>query len=374
MPDQITQSASPQGASADETRFVLQLPAELPTELLQRRPEHVQRLLKVAMMGGLQMDLCATLTLICNLAREMVPFDTGLVYFWNEVTEQSQLRSVCGALNGAREKIANGNVLNFWSIKHGGALMLAPGEHPEADELLELCGARSALAVPLLLNSRPMGSLQLFAAAEKAFKEEDAQLISALAHIAENLLAREYKNEGLLQFAFTDHLTALRTRGFFEQQLELEIKRFERSQQPFTLLMLDIDFFKALNDHYGHRVGDKVLREVAKLLTQDMREIDTCARYGGEEFAIILPDTNEQEAMAVAERIRAAVEAGEFTVNAPKSGDRISISIGLAVFDRDAKKKRELIERADAALYFAKSQGRNRVVAYRDYLRLKKAG
>src|SRR5258708_16019434 len=109
--------------------------------------------------------------------------------------------------------------------------------------------------------------------------------------IAENLVARETAGEGLIQFAFTDHLTGLRTRGYFEQQLELEMKRSERNQQQFVLLMLDIDHFKTLNDTYGHHVGDVVLRQVARILTADMREVDTVARSAGAEFLILLPAT-----------------------------------------------------------------------------------
>jgi diguanylate cyclase (GGDEF)-like protein len=188
-----------------------------------------------------------------------------------------------------------------------------------------------------------------------------------LARVSENLLSREYSNEGLIHFAFTDHLTALKTRGYFEQQLELEIKRSERKGEGFCLLMLDIDRFKPLNDTYGHHVGDKVLRRVAAVLTQDMREVDTVARYGGEEFVIILPDTTEDEAYSVAQRIRAAVESEPFVIEG-KATEQITISIGLAVFGKDATTGKQLVQRADAALYVAKGQGRNKVVRYSDFI------
>jgi len=191
-----------------------------------------------------------------------------------------------------------------------------------------------------------------------------------MVRIAENLLARETATEGLIQFAFTDHLTGLRTRGYFEQQLELEIKRSERSQEPFVLLMLDIDHFKTLNDSYGHHVGDVVLKQVARILTADMREVDTVARYGGEEFVIVLPETTEDEGHAVAQRIRKAVEQAEYA-HAKLPGaetKKLSISIGLSVFDpvQRTKSKRELVDSADSALYSAKKSGRNRVVKHRE--------
>jgi diguanylate cyclase (GGDEF)-like protein len=154
--------------------------------------------------------------------------------------------------------------------------------------------------------------------------------------------------------------------------LELEIKRSERKQVPFVLLMLDIDHFKCLNDSYGHHIGDQVLRQVARILMEDMREVDTVARYGGEEFVIVLPETTEEEGYAVAQRIRSAVEKAGFITAMPESAyglvpkEKLSISIGLSFFDSNIKNKRELVEFADAALYAAKAKGRNTVVRHRD--------
>ncbi|HEY3927142.1 MAG TPA: GGDEF domain-containing protein, partial [Candidatus Koribacter sp.] len=208
------------------------------------------------------------------------------------------------------------------------------------------------------------GSMQLFAAEEEAFTREDAQLLWMLSLVAENQLTRDYENEGLIRFAFTDFLTGLRTRGYFEQQLDLEIKRAERKQTPIALLMIDIDHFKSLNDSYGHHIGDQVLRDVSAVLMKDMREIDTAARYGGEEFVIVLPETNTAGALQVAHRIRRSVEQAKFFAGSPRQVEHLTISIGVAIFDQDAQSKRELIEFADAALYAAKNAGRNQVIDY----------
>ena len=176
-----------------------------------------------------------------------------------------------------------------------------------------LVEASCALAIPLMVSNRTLGSLQLFSMDPARFSPADAQLLSGiLSLIAETLLTREYANQGLITFAFTDYLTGLKTRGYFEQQLDLELKRADRKRTEFALLMVDIDFLKLLNDRYGHHVGDEVLRDVAALLVKDMRDIDTVARYGGEEFVMILPETNTDEAIRVAQRLRLAVERAKF--------------------------------------------------------------
>jgi diguanylate cyclase (GGDEF)-like protein len=221
------------------------------------------------------------------------------------------------------------------------------------------------------------GVLELFASSSRGFTREDAQLLWLLSLIAENLLIRESSSEDLVRFAFTDYLTGLRTRGYFEQQLDLEFKRAERRRQKFALLMIDIDHFKELNDTLGHHAGDQVLRDVASILVKDMREVDTVARYGGEEFVIVLPETTQLGAMYVAERLRHAVEQAKFLVGSPTSGSpssvrRLTISIGVSVYDSDARFKRELIEASDAALYAAKHEGRNRVVCFSDSSRREK--
>jgi len=352
-------------------RLAVEVSSALPLAIIQRRSEHVNVLLRLSMMTGLQMQLEATLKMLCDFTAEIVSFDCVLVYFWNEAEERSQLRISDRFTEAARKKLAEENILDYWCRRYGRPLLINRADHPEADSILDSATANCVLVVPVLVNNRVMGSIQVFSAERKKFNTEDAQLLWMLSRIAENLLTREHVNEGLIHFAFTDHLTGLRTRGYFEQQLELEIKRAERKQEKFVLLMLDIDHFKSLNDTYGHHVGDEVLRALAAVLVKDMREVDTVARYGGEEFVMILPDTNETEAIAVAQRIRKAVEQTRLASSVQPAAGPLSISIGLAVFEVHAASKRDLIDFADLALYQAKREGRNRVVSYSEIIHKK---
>jgi len=156
--------------------------------------------------------------------------------------------------------------------------------------------------------------------------------------------------------AFTDHLTGLANRRRFERQLEREVTRTERYTRPFCLLYLDIDNFKQVNDTYGHEAGDEAIRRLALTLQAGTRGIDLAARIGGEEFAVILPETDFEGGLDVAERLRESIKEMEIPVVG-----RITASFGVAEFPLCATTGRELISVADAALYEAKRQGRDRV-------------
>ncbi|SRR5579883_1021259 len=351
--------------SCPPDHFVVQVFSEMGETTIQRRWREINTILRLSMLSGLPMQLETALNMLCDFAMEIAPYDKAALYFWEDSAEQVSLRVSRGEVlvDGV---LQHGNIFHFWVSKFGRPMLIARGANVQADALLNAMEAASALVVPLLVSNRTMGSMQLFSGSREGFRAEDAQLLWSLALVAESLLTREQANEGLLTFAFTDYLTGLKTRGYFEQQLELEIKRCERKKTSLALIMIDIDFFKPFNDNYGHHVGDQILRDVAALLTKDMREVDTVARYGGEEFVIILPETNSSGALHVAERLRHSVEQAKFFVGGPGTVEHLTISLGTAIYSTDARFKRELIQAADAALYAAKSRGRNQVVVHSD--------
>ncbi len=164
----------------------------------------------------------------------------------------------------------------------------------------------------------------------------------------------------LAMLATTDGLTGLYNHRTFQTRLSEELLRAERYNKSIILLLLDIDHFKRFNDTYGHQTGDDVLKTIAKIIKGNIRKVDFPARYGGEEFAVILPESNCDHAMIVAERIRTSVMDYPFYL---KDGSRIQItvSIGISCFPNDATQKEDLIKKADTALYHAKNTGRNRV-------------
>ncbi|WP_113064862.1 diguanylate cyclase [Oleiagrimonas sp. MCCC 1A03011] len=166
------------------------------------------------------------------------------------------------------------------------------------------------------------------------------------------------QNQLLSQLSRTDSLTTLPNRHHWQQALTLEFQRFLRTHRPATLVMLDLDGFKQLNDTYGHTVGDDVLRRVADLLHENSRNIDTPGRFGGDEFGLVMPETDRDGARMLMERIRREIEREEFDVD---TSLRVTVSIGLAEITRVMSDPMDWIKAADDALYLAKEQGRNRV-------------
>jgi len=160
----------------------------------------------------------------------------------------------------------------------------------------------------------------------------------------------------------TDGLTGLFNHRYFQEQLDSEIRRTARNNAPLSVILTDIDFFKKVNDTYGHPAGDAVLRSVADIIRSRIRETDIAARYGGEEFAVILTNTDSIGAKRFAEELRLAIQKEPFNVDGQEI--MVTLSLGIASIPAEASSKEELIDRADQSLYFAKEHGRNRAVRW----------
>ena len=182
----------------------------------------------------------------------------------------------------------------------------------------------------------------------------------ALAFLAKYLIkSKDFEYQ--YKLATIDGLTELYNHRFFQETLQKQIEISQRYNQPFSLIIIDIDFFKKFNDTYGHQAGDAVLKQVAETLKKESRATDFVCRYGGEEMSIILPNTNAEEALFSARRINKSIAEKAFYLNNSETGN-VTISVGVATFPEDASTSQDLIEFADKGLYYAKEHGRNQVV------------
>ncbi|MEE4164520.1 MAG: diguanylate cyclase [Desulfocapsaceae bacterium] len=240
----------------------------------------------------------------------------------------------------------------------------------EVDELIDTIGEKACEVMDLF--SIDPGNMKPFSLIIQEANEElqrlnlsYEQVVLELKQAKQNAealaIGLKEANNKLRELAIRDELTGLHNHRYFQEQLELEITRCGRYKHPLSLLLLDLDFFKKVNDTYGHPAGDHVLREVGKALSSLVRVNDTVARYGGEEFAIILPETATSGGKVLAQRVRRGVE--QLQISFAKQSIPITVSIGLACTDMTAEGmgRTELISKSDQALYKAKHEGRNRV-------------
>lgn len=175
-------------------------------------------------------------------------------------------------------------------------------------------------------------------------------------------------NDQLQKLTFTDEMTDIYNYRFLMSQLSTEISRAERYKKPLCLCLIDIDFFKQINDKFGHPAGDATLKRIAEILKEATRSVDFVGRYAGDEFLIIFPDTQLQDAERLCDRIRQKVSEEKFYVKNQQL--RLSLSIGLASYHSEERKTGDrMIEAADMALYQAKGRGRNRVEIYQENLK-----
>jgi len=211
--------------------------------------------------------------------------------------------------------------------------------------------------VPLIFQERFMGALQVTAAdCSRAWDGNELLLLRTVADQVAVAVNHANLFAQIKQQALTDALTGCHNRRSFEMQLDKELLMAKRTHQPLSVLMLDLDRFKQLNDSIGHDAGDTALRKLAECLRQELRGVDSSARLGGDEFVLILPQAYAEGALIVAERLRSRI--GEIEI--PGYGN-LSASIGVAAFPSHATSRADLMPAADAALYCAKRGGRNRV-------------
>jgi len=258
-----------------------------------------------------------------------------------------------------------GELVAGWVAQQGEALLV---EDVDTDPRLKSNSksgrykTKSFISLPLKVDSQVIGVMNVTdkLAGIKVFTEDDLRYLRLVAHHTVIQIENIRLCEKLASLAVTDAVTNLFNHRYFQEQLNVEILRAQRYKHALSLVIFDIDFFKVYNDRYGHLEGDKVLKQVAWIIKQDVRQVDIICRYGGDEFVLILPFTDLNSAKFVAEKIRKSIEEMDLFDKETQKNIRVTISGGVASYRRDLKKE-DLIALADRALYKAKAEGRNRI-------------
>jgi diguanylate cyclase (GGDEF)-like protein len=217
----------------------------------------------------------------------------------------------------------------------------------------------SLAIVPLAKDGRILGALVLEAVEVRGLTTEESRPLTVLGAVVAGSLELVWQFSEVDKRARTDPLTGLWNRQHFGEQLQQALSVADRRGSPVSLVLVDIDHFKRVNDTWGHQAGDTVLKQVARMLQDGVREVDVCVRYGGEEFAVLLPDTDSQNAVDVAERLRARLSAQPIRHGGAEIP--VTASFGVATFPETVKQRDQLFPASDKALYIAKHEGRNRV-------------
>jgi len=219
------------------------------------------------------------------------------------------------------------------------------------------------LSAPLNIHNENIGNISLYTTKSQAFDKESENIIRLLAIDFSMVFKLMLLYDETRHLSITDGLTKLYNNRYFKDIFEMEFERAKRFKKNLSMILLDIDHFKSINDTYGHLQGDSVLKEVGYILKHGVRKVDFVARYGGEEFAVLAIDTDIDNTGTLAEKIRKQIEFHSF--KAEKDPLKVTVSLGVASISEDVSNYLDLIKRADDSLYKAKEGGRNRVCIFR---------
>lgn len=338
--------------------------AEEGTKELDRKSYNLFILYHASRSLGSILDVEELLQLTIDMTTEVMGVDWGLLYLVDEEHERLALRKTKSIeQNPFPEVLSIGEGMVEWSLGKAEMILfdklsaVSPflNAFPEIRQFEKF---NPSIIVPLFHKVRFVGLLVLGARLDGlTYSENDLELLNTIA----SLSATAFMNAHLYEMAIRDGTTKLFVPRYFRQRLQEEVKRAKRYFKPLSLIMLDIDDFKGINDTYGHPHGDQVLAQISAVIRKCCREdVDIPCRYGGEEFAIVLPETDSDGAFTVADRIRATIDASSFL----KEELHITVSAGVAAYPVHASTMEEIVERADLALYESKRAGKNKVTIH----------
>ncbi len=334
------------------------------TDLLDHKLYETTILNDIASLSGSLQDFTETINSVFEILDKLFNFNLGGLLFLAEEELYLYVNHPCSpeALKEAEEEIIHVATGYAWQAKDPSLIeRVVINEGRTGDTSQEKQAKPAYVHIPLTAHKTVIGVLVVAAPSTPAFRRDAPAILNLVSNEITMILDNARLYEGSKRMAITDGLTSIYNHRFFQELFEKEFKRASRYNTVFSLIMLDIDWFKRLNDTYGHLYGDEILKEMAALVKGCLRTMDVLARYGGEEFAILLPETDLEDAVLTAERIRMAVENHDFPASHGKPV-RVTVSQGVTSFPSSGIEQRsDIVAKADAALYEAKESGRNGV-------------
>jgi diguanylate cyclase (GGDEF)-like protein len=335
----------------------------------ERQMRAINRVLEAGSDLGTKLALPEVLAQLINMLKqfqESVQWQDVAVYIASFDPETKEDVLNAEALAGAHADFYRGSKLRFGEGVVGYAameqrpmLIADLQKEPREAGLPKPKAAHGCMVVPIVSESQTIGCVIFTDNRPNAYTFDQQRLVDRLIRLASVGIQNARLHNKTLELAETDSTTGLLTNRAYQERLETEFRKAQSARQSLSLLILDVDYFKRVNDTYGHPQGDELLRQLGDVLRQHVRRADICCRYGGDEFTVVMPETIKAEAAILAGRIRQAVEDRIFVFDETMA--RITVSIGVAGYPQDVSQKSALVKAADAALYAAKQAGRNNV-------------
>jgi diguanylate cyclase (GGDEF)-like protein/putative nucleotidyltransferase with HDIG domain len=317
----------------------------------------VYALYEIARKFSSSLEIDSTLSVLVEKVGHLVTFDTCAVYLYDEIKGYASAALTVGRdADGLRNRcVAPGEGVTGFALANRRAVnRLQPGLEFDRLGMKPEKKYRSMASLPLFKGDVLLGALSLYSTTLREYTDNQIRLLETVTRLASDALANAMHHAQAESNALTDSLTGLPNARALHVRFDQEVSRARRNNRPFQVIMLDLDDFKIVNDSFGHKIGDRMLREVASLIQNQLREYDFLARYAGDEFVALLPDLTVQQVDELRERIETIVSSFSLGVGV-QTRARVGISIGASIFGADGETLDQLLIAADQAMYRAKS-------------------
>lgn len=303
-------------------------------------------------------DLDDALGMFARKLREMVPFDTCAVYLLDGPKRQASAAHVIGTNAEAllSRKVRIGQGATGFALKTRETVQTTDPDLDFSYSQTEFVGEyRSLASLPLIADDEMIGAVTVYSSDLEEYGEEHIRLLETIAHIAAEAIGKALKHDEAQIHALTDPMTGLPNARSLQIQFDKEVARASRGSSSFQLLMLDLDGFKAVNDNFGHKVGDMMLREVGRVIREQLRDYDFLARYGGDEFVALIPETSATDVLELCDRIEKAVRDFKLVVEGTDKTPSVGVSLGASGYPKNGETFDQLVVAADKVMYTRKA-------------------